>query len=286
MTSASPSSLAELCTFSSGQRPWLIDLVQEDIGGGRTSIKDLAVLDDRPGATALIISGLDQRAFEALAHTYGPRFSGIYFWKCPRIEDLTPLEDLPNLKYVAFYWNQRTSRLWDFSRNPVLRGLQFVDFTRIHDLDDLPHATTVEELRIGNAVWPKWVLKSLGPLESLTQLRSLNLDLKTIEDGRIQPLAALQRLESLEFPTNQFTTRQVAWLRARLPDSMRSKCLGPTYALDEPIGEGADAKDVFIVGKRKPFLNSQLDADRIERYAEDFWRMVEEFRQNPEMQPD
>ncbi|MGD0018807.1 MAG: hypothetical protein ABSD62_06090 [Candidatus Limnocylindrales bacterium] len=286
MASESPSSLAELWPLAGGSRPWLVDLVQAEVGGGRISRVGLEAIDKRPDATGLNVSGLDQAAFETLITTYGGQFSGIYFWKCPRIEDLGPLEDLPNLRHVGFFWNQRTSRLWDLSRNPLLRGIRFEDFTRLHDLEDLRRASSIEELRFGSAVWTKSVIASLSPLESLPQLRSLSFDAKTIEDGRIQPLAELQQLQSLRFPSNQFTTRQVAWLRARLPDPLQSTSLEPIWGFKEPIGEGEYPRDTLVVGKRKPWLNSTRDAEKIERYVDEFWKMVEEFRQYPERQPD
>jgi hypothetical protein len=104
--------------------------------------------------------------------------------------------------------------------------------------------------------------------------------------GRIQPLAALQGLRSLDFPPNQFTTRQVAWLRAHLPESVRGRALGPTIAFDEGFEYNGKNRDVLLVGKRKPFLNSTLDARRIERHVSEFRKMVDEFTHGPELQPD
>src|SRR5262249_27873884 len=152
-----------------------------------------------------------QSTFEQLIERYGSRFSGIYFWKCPRIVDLTPLEALSNLRFAAFFWNQRTTRLWNFSRTPKLRGLFLKDFTRLHDLSDLRAASSLDELEIGCMIWRTAVFHSLKPFQSLLQLKALCFDAKLIEDGRIEPLAQLQNLQSLAFPANQFTTRQVAW---------------------------------------------------------------------------
>ena len=105
-------SLQELCAVNTAQ-PWCIDLIQPELSGGRTTARDLDVIADRPDATALRVSGLDQKTFELLVTRYGSRFDAIYFWKCGRIADLTPLEALPQLRLVSFYINQRTARLWD-----------------------------------------------------------------------------------------------------------------------------------------------------------------------------
>ena len=46
--------------------PWLLNLVLSEVGGGRFDPSEFSVIDSRPGAIALRISGLDQTAFETL----------------------------------------------------------------------------------------------------------------------------------------------------------------------------------------------------------------------------
>jgi hypothetical protein len=278
--------LEELCRHDRTSRPWRVDIFQREIGGGKVTIAELDRIEQHPEATALAISGLDQATFETLIGRHGTRFEGLHFWKCPRIADLTPLESLPNLTHVAFYWNQRAERLWNFAKTPRLQGLQFDDFTRLHDLSELEAASGLDELRFGNMIWRTATFASLDPLRHLAGLRSLSFEAKRIDDGRAQPLGQLQRLESLWFPSNQFTTEQVAWLRARLPETLRSQSLEPIRTLDRPIPSNQGApKDTLVVGKRKPFLNSIEDADRITGYVDAFSRMVEVFRRHPEREP-
>ena len=136
-------------------------------------------------------------------------------------------------------------------------------------------------MRFGDAVWTKSVFASLAPLRSLTRLRRLDFDARRIEDGRVQPLASLPSLESLDFPYRMFTTEQCAWLRAHLPDSVRGGALVPVESLKKPIG----SKDTFIIGKGKPFLNSITDRARIARYTDAFWALVEEYRRDPTLEP-
>jgi hypothetical protein len=264
----------------------LFRLVLPEIGGGRMREADLATIADHPEASALQVSGLDQQTFERLVADYGGQFTGIEFWKCPRIADFSPLEDLPDLQLVAVYWNQRTTRLWDLSRNSKLRGLRFDDFTRLHDLRDVSGGGALKELEFGDLIWSTSVFDTLEPLAALTGLESLRFDAKRITDGRVQPLGELRSLRSLRFPPNQFTTRQVAWLRARLPGSLQSPSLEPVLTMRQPLQLHGKPRDVRLVGKQKPFLHSVLDAPRVEKHVTEFWRMVDEFSRDPAAQPD
>lgn len=282
--SVGPSTLSELRRKDESQR-WLMNLVLPQIGGGRFTEIDAASVEVPPSTTALRVSGLDQASFEMLVARLGSRISAIEFWKCPRIADLSPLEDFPHLRLVSFYWNQRATRLWDLRKTPSLAGLHFDDFTRLHDLVDLASGTSLVELEFGDAVWDTSVFDSLGPLSALTGLRSLKLSAKKITDGRIEPLAALRQLESLSFASNQFTTEQVAWLRAHLPDSLQSEALEPLRRFSPPLAGEHKELDVLLVGKRKPFLNSVLDRARIDKHVQHYEAMVARFRSDPSLLP-
>lgn len=284
--SAGPSSLGELNAAAGDSAPWLVDLVQPQIGGGRLDPAVLDLIDARPGATALRISGLDQATFESLVSRYGERFSAIQLWKCPRIADLTPLESLPELRLVSVYWNQRTNRIWDLDRTPGLVGLRLFDLARLHDLSDLARGSSLVELDLGDAVWDSLILETLEPLASLPGLQSLSLSAKKIEDGRVDPLGQLQQLQSLSFSAKQFTTRQVAWLRSRLPESLQSEALDPLRRYAQPLKYDDKERDVLLVGKGKPFLNSVTDAERIRKHVAEFNRLVDQFRANPSSTPD
>lgn len=177
-----PTTLLELRQSRRDSPSWLVSLVLPEIGGGRLDRSELAVLDDRPEERALKVSGLDQGVFEVLISEYATQFSAIEFWKCPRITDLGPVEDLP----------------------------------------DLERGETLRELGFGDAVWSTSVFESLEPVAGLERLQSLRFTAKKINDGRIERLGHLRGLTDLSFPSNLFTTRQVAWLRAHLPGPLGS----------------------------------------------------------------
>jgi hypothetical protein len=280
-----PKDLLELQRAGETRPPWFVDLVQREVGGGKLTASQFSAIDENPRATALRVSGLDQPTFERLISDHGTRFQAIEFWKCPRLEDLTPLEDLPALRIVSFYWNQRSPRLWNLARTPNLTALSFQDFTRLHQLDELRAGESLEEVAFGDAVWAKSTFETLEPLSSLTGLRSLSIHPRRIDDGRVQPLGALTDLEKLSIPFNLFTTEQIAWLRARLPKTVESTTLAAVLQLKKPLPLDDKSRDVLLIGKRKPFLNSKLDADRISRHVRSFEDMVNRFRDDPSREP-
>lgn len=286
MTKQVAHSLKELMLTPRRDEPvsWHARLMQRDIGGGSQTNAEIDSLSQFPDATALTISGLDQASFEYLIQRYGTRFTAFHFWKCPRISDLRPLESLPHLTHVAFFWNQRVTRLWDFSKTPKLSGLHFDDFTRLPKLDDLAAANSLAELGFGNAVWRGYKVESLAPLSSLENLKALIFNPKQIIDGRVQPLAALTQLDVLEFPSNLFTTEQLAWLRARLPGTVDGASLSALRSFD-PLPLRGKRMDTLVNGYGKPFLDSTVDAKKVQRFVTKFESMVERFRANPCLQP-
>jgi len=282
------SSLAELRRFHApGAAPaWQYAIVQRELNGGKTSEDQLDILEEHPEVTALTISGLDQRVFESLVKRFGQRLSALHLWKCPRLSDLSPLEGIAGLSHLAIFWNQRATRFWDFRRTRGLKALHFTDFNKLERLDDLALAApSLETLEFGNANFSRYAIASLEPLGTLGALKSLAFNACLIGDGRIQPLARLQGLDELDFPSSQFTVEQLAWLRAHLPDTLDSTALAPVRQLDQPLQRGEKSLDILVNGKRMPFLSSTADARRVADYTARFKARVAYYREHPDEEP-
>lgn len=253
-----------------------VSLLQADISGGRITKNDIDSLKDC-NATEIWISGLTQDTFEYFVETYGQQFKIICFWKCPLITDFKMLETLTNIEYLIFFWNQRVTHLWDLSKNPKLRGLSFDDFTRMHTLEEIPLAPILEELYFGDKIWNKYILDSLTPLSRTKKLKTLIFSAKKINDNDITPLAKIVKLERLEFNGNLFSTEQIAWLTANTVNII-SSVLAPYKKLKNPLKTEGKTKDILVIGKRKPFLNSQKDKVRLEKYEREFNDLVIKYR--------
>jgi hypothetical protein len=156
----------------------------------------------------------------------------------------------------------------------------------MHDISEVAGAPALEDLRFGDRVWKKYILNTLAPIKACTRLKSLSFSAKKILDGKIEPLAHLQQLEHLEFPSNLFSTEQVAWLKAHLPATVDSRVLNAYRTIDKPLRISDKDKDTFITGKGKPFLSSAEDKGRISRYLAQFNEMHQWFLENPQALPD
>ncbi len=256
---------------------WDIDLVQPDPSGGRIDRASIDTIAAAPRASTLIISGLHQDTFEYLVERYGGQFRAIYFYKCPRVEDLSKLEKLDSLEYLLYYWNQKAHRLWDLTRNIRLKGLQLRDFRHLHRLDEVARCATLETLWFDHSVWNRNALESLGPLSSMNALRSLVFSAEKIADDDVAPLTSIRNLQALYFPSKLFTTEQVAYLTAHLKKrNVVSDVLQAYRVLEQPIGD----KDCLVIGKRKPFLNRVRDRRRLEKYIRAFDEQVRHFEQD------
>jgi hypothetical protein len=253
-------------------------MVASDISGGRVSKETIDAIKDYD-CSKITISGLEQSTFDYFVERYGPRFREIDFFKCPRVGNLNQLGNLVNIERITYYWNQRAENLWDFSMNRKLKSFHFHDFTRMHDLSRIAMAPTLCELKFGNRIWSKYVLETLEPVAQMKALRSLTFNAKTIRDNRIEPLSLLADIRELEFPPTLFSTEKIAWLRARIPDTVISPSIAPYRKISYKI-QGRNI-DVLINGKRKPQLDSSLDKKRFERYTAEFEKLVLHFRNNP-----
>lgn len=257
-----------------------VTLLQQDISGGKISREEIDTLKLHPDANEIWISGLKQDTFEYFVDKFAKQFKAITFWKCPRIEDFSKLTALDNVEYLIFFWNQRVTHLWDLSKNIKLKGLSFDDFTRMHTLEEIPLAPVLEELYFGDKIWNKYIVDSLKPLAMANSLKRLSFSAKKIIDGDITPLAEIKKLQEVDFPSNLFTTRQVAWLAAKRSDTC-SRNFAPYIKLKTPLEYPKGAlKDLLVVGKRKPFLNSQKDKFKVAKYEQEFVAAVDYYRKS------
>jgi hypothetical protein len=247
-----------------------VEQENNDVTGGTITFKEIDNISEFEHFDKVMISGLKQDSFEYFVQTQGHKFQAIMFWKNKLVEDWSILSTLKDVKFIGYFHNQRVTQIWDMTNNDKLEGLYISDFTSLHSLDGLQKAPRLERIHFGDAVWPTSVLNNLKGLEN-SHLKEFNYSGKVIKEDDISIYTKMPNLEILNFPTNLYTTEQLAWLTAKLP-KVQGYALRPYIKFDDNTD-----KDVLICGKRKPFLSSKKDELRIQKYEENFQQLVKQF---------
>ena len=258
-----------------------IDLIEKDVSGGKISIEKIKSNLDSHTEIDLEISGLRQDSLEFLIKNYSNRLNKVRFFKCPRLEDLSPLEELVKASEINIWWNQKASILWDVSKNKSLKTLHLTDFKKTTNLDSVSISQTIEELEVDGGMWNKNTYDSLDPLINMPKLRILGFGAK-LKDNRIEPISQIRNLEEISFHSNLFKSEQIAWLKAKLPTDIKSDILVPfeNYSADPSNGE---IIEVLIHGKRKPFVNIKENPQKFENYVTKFNNLYQHYLNNPDV---
>lgn len=238
------------------------------IYGDMKSIKNLKEIE---GIKHLYIINIKQLEFEYLIENYNSCFEFIYFYNM-RATDLSKLSMLKNIKLLALEWNTKTNRLWDIAKNTNLLELYISDFYKVSTLEDLRNSQTIQKLYLSGGMCNPLKVESLEPLSSLIRLKKLSLSNIRVFKESLIPISTLINLEELELP-NQFPTKDYAMLSMKLKNT-QCDYFAPYVKLEQEI----DGKDIMVIGKRKPFLNSKLDEIKLNKYIEEFKCMQNEFK--------
>ncbi len=254
-----------------------------DIGGGKTTIADIDVLRNDSNIDTVSISGLNQQTFEYFISTYGNQLRAIRFFKNKAVDDLSLLGTLPQLEYVYFFHNQKTTKLWDMSNNVSLIGLCIEDFSRLYSIQGIETAPSLKEFSIGNAIWSTTIIESFNPLKN-TMIEKLSFTGKAISDNDLSFLSHMPRLKEFNFATNLFTTEQVAWIVSNFPHlngfalKARHDCMLCDRKLYDTSGIISDVPSTIIVGKRKPALNITGNEAKIAKYESKFEELKKQYK--------
>lgn len=240
--------------------------------------RDIDVLRKYPYLKTVTVTGLYQDTFEYFIRKFGAQFHAIRFEENPMVEDWTLLGRLPQLSFLSIRGNRHLTSLWDMTYHHALQGLALVGVPCLHDLRGIELAASLKHLHVGDALSLEASLSSLSPLAH-TGIHHLTYMGKLTEDSRLSFVSAMPRLEEFHFPTNLFTTQQVAWMVANYPDVgglsltamlETSKCI---YGTNTPA--------VQIVGRKKPLLIRAGNEAKIEAYQKQFDSLVEAYRGAP-----
>lgn len=223
----------------------------------------------------LQITGMTQESLEHFVTHYGKKYRFLYFFKCQKIKDFSPLEDLAHLEQVRIYWNIGTDRLWNFSRNTVLNTLRVMDCKRITQNPRLlSTSNTLEYVSFNGSAFNNFTMDNLDIFGLMPNLRRLELNSIRLADKRMDFLSEAPVLERFDFDAGMLTTEEIAWIVAKYPD-LSGRCL---CAYNK---EDAMLNDVRVCGFRKPGLDLPQHQKRLDKYVAQFNALVEKYRNEP-----
>lgn len=107
-------------------------------------VSDISSLDDiikiaKP--RSVFLNGFDQKLFLSIAPKLMDTVEVIYFFKCPKIKDLSILSQFSKLRCVHIYWNHSLETLWDMKSNPQLKVLSCTAISKLRNVDALKNAS-------------------------------------------------------------------------------------------------------------------------------------------------
>ncbi|MGN1400949.1 MAG: leucine-rich repeat domain-containing protein [Bacillus sp. (in: firmicutes)] len=259
--------------FPIGEQPKFIrDLNEVDVKLNEIAIqgktKNLERLKEFRNLEKVWLFTINQAQFDLILSFIRPRTLYIYEM---RVENLASLEILSNTEQIYLCWNTKADKLWDLSKNFGLKSLSIEDFKKLNNIEPLQRNPSLENLEVSGGIWNSLTIDTLEPIRALTNLTSLSLLNIRVKDESLKALTHLKGLSELSI-SNQFPTEEYARLSVTLTGT---KCdyFQPYVVLDDAI----DGKDIMVIGKRKPFLNSHIDKKKLERYIAQFTSFQKKF---------
>lgn len=234
----------------------------------RGDTKNLSKLAELSGIKKLWIEFVNQREFDKLINLINPESLYIYGM---RVEDLSGLENLTNLKILGLESNTRAQELWDLKANPLLESLLIKGFSKLTNIQYLKYGSNLKILNLEGNDSNQLKIENLQPLKSLKNLDYLAFSNIRVLDESLEPISALKGLEIFK-TSNQFPTEEFAMLYVLLPNTHCNK-FEPYFKLTYPIYE----LNTMVVGKRKPLLNYQRDKEKLDKYERNFRKMQEKY---------
>lgn len=214
---------------------------------------------------------------------------GLAIFKCPDLDDLSFVEDLPALKTLEIYWNRKATKLFDASRMPALKKLAVTDCNKLVDFSGLKNSN-LEYLSLYGCNYlssftSKLDVGDLGFLEFLPKLEHLGLDFKrTCEESvYLKAIAQVKSLKSVNLRESFFTFEQFAWLSAQLPDLEKGlePCVYYNSQWHRFVGIADGVDDYYIIGKHK----TRVKREKALKYIAAYNDLRRQFADTPEPPP-
>lgn len=106
----------------------------------RYGCADISRIDDeiiKIKPKSVMLNGFQQEHFNHIAPKLSETVEVIYFYKCPKIKDLSLLSQFRRLKCVLLFWNNSLECLWDMNNNVQLKVISGSNISKLKDVSTL-----------------------------------------------------------------------------------------------------------------------------------------------------
>ena len=144
---------------------------------GSTDIQSLHDALENSNPKCVFLNGFNQKQFLFVAPKIKDTAEVIYFFKCPRIKDLSVLSQFKNLKCVHIFWNYSLETLWNMKDNRQLKAISFDAITKLGNIESL-RDSSVEYVRFDssdNSGNTKPILFDPSVLDQMPHLKHVSL---------------------------------------------------------------------------------------------------------------
>lgn len=144
---------------------------------GSSDISALGAAAKISTAKHVFLNGFYQEHLEYIIPFIKDTVEVLYLFKCPKINDLSVLSELKNLKCLFVYWNNSFERLWDMKNNQNLKIISFISVTKLNNIDTLKNSN-VEYITFDssdNSDNKKCLLFDRTALDEIPHLKNLTL---------------------------------------------------------------------------------------------------------------
>ena len=246
-----------------------ISIVQKEVDGGITSIEEIDQIKDYPYARSILISGLNQKTFEYFIKNYAERFEAISFLKNKKINDLSILSELENIKFLNFFFNQGVKNLWNMKNNINLKGLSIYDFSKLHTIDEITTAPSLEYFAIGNKVWAKMEIETFKPILNSNITHFSWCGKKVLDNDYI--CLSKSKITELDMNIGNFTMDELA----KIINSFSNLSGTITIPYKElNVTENNKKTSYYCLCKEKGKLIKGIDEDKFKKYLNEFNKLL------------
>lgn len=216
----------------------------------------------------LWLIGAKEKTLQIVLSLVQPKYLNLYYLPT---SNLSFLETLDVTETIILEWNTKATSLWDISKNTRLRNLKVIDFPKLNDISQISVAKQLDSFTLEGGINNGLSIQTLNPISVLTNLKYLRLANLKVFDDTLKYLSNLRNLEELSL-SNQFETKEYAWLASRLPN-VECDMFQATVETNIINTNNETVWDTMVVGRRKPFLNSKSDKAKIDKYITDFEKL-------------